>query len=246
MSELSEKEEEALGTGELKFHLNHFEGPMDLLIHLIEKNKIQIEDIPIAEITTQYFSYLEEARSMNLEIASNFLLMASQLIKIKVRLLLPRSKESEDPRLELVDKLVEYRFFKDEVDVFQEKYEENKVYHYRQIDEALLKRAYQLKLPLLTMDVGVLTDSLEKILAPFQETPMVIQKENYQIETFVKFIEESASENGLDFEDLFQNFTSRSAVITMFLALLEALRRNSIRIFQKEEFSQILIYPKEV
>jgi len=246
MSELSEKEEEALGTGELKFHLNHFEGPMDLLIHLIEKNKIQIEDIPIAEITTQYFSYLEEARSMNLEIASNFLLMASQLIKIKVRLLLPRSKESEDPRLELVDKLVEYRFFKDEVDVFQEKYEENKVYHYRQIDEALLKRAYQLKLPLLTMDVGVLTDSLEKILAPFQETPMVIQKENYQIETFVKFIEESASENGLDFEDLFQNFTSRSAVITMFLALLEALRRNSIMIFQKEEFSQILIYPKEV
>lgn len=246
MSELSEKEEEALGTGELKFHLNHFEGPMDLLIHLIEKNKIQIEDIPIAEITTQYFSYLEEARSMNLEIASNFLLMASQLIKIKVRLLLPRSKESEDPRLELVDKLVEYRFFKDEVDVFQEKYEENKVYHYRQIDEALLKRAYQLKLPLLTMDVGVLTDSLEKILAPFQETPMVIQKENYQIETFVKFIEESASENGLDFEDLFQNFTSRSAVITMFLALLEALRRNSIMIFQKKEFSQILIYPKEV
>ncbi len=246
MSELSEKEEEALGTGELKFHLNHFEGPMDLLIHLIEKNKIQIEDIPIAEITTQYFSYLEEARSMNLEIASNFLLMASQLIKIKVRLLLPRSKESEDPRLELVDKLVEYRFFKDEVDVFQEKYEENKVYHYRQIDEALLKRAYQLKLPLLTMNVGVLTDSLEKILAPFQETPMVIQKENYQIETFVKFIEESASENGLDFEDLFQNFTSRSAVITMFLALLEALRRNSIMIFQKEEFSHILIYPKEV
>lgn len=246
MSELSEKEEEALGTGELKFHLNHFEGPMDLLIHLIEKNKIQIEDIPIAEITTQYFSYLEEARSMNLEIASNFLLMASQLIKIKVRLLLPRSKESEDPRLELVDKLVEYRFFKDEVDVFQEKYEENKVYHYRQIDEALLKRAYQLKLPLLTMDVGVLTDSLEKILAPFQETPMVIQKENYQIETFIKLIEESASENGVDFEDLFQNFTSRSAVITMFLALLEALRRNSIRIFQKEEFSQILIYPKEV
>lgn len=246
MSELSKKEEEALGTGALKFHLSHFEGPMDLLIHLIEKNKIQIEDIPIAEITTQYFSYLEEARSMNLEIASNFLLMASQLIKIKVRLLLPRSKESEDPRLELVDRLVEYRFFKDEVDVFQEKYEENKVYHYRQIDEALLKRAYQLKLPLLPMDVEVLTDSLKNFLAPFQEAPMVIQKENYQIETFVKFIEESASENGVAFEDLFKKFTSRAAVITMFLALLEALRRNSIRIFQKEEFSQILIYPKEV
>ena len=246
MSELSNKEEEVSETVGLKVQLSHFEGPMDLLIHLIEKNKIQIEDIPIAEITTQYFSYLEEARSMNLEIASSFLLMASQLIKIKVRLLLPRPKESEDPRLELVDRLVEYRFFKDEVDIFQEKYEENKVYHYRQIDEALLKRAYQLKLPLLSMDVRLLTDSLEKILTPFQETPMVIQKENYQIETFVKFIEESASENGLDFEDLFQNFTSRSAVITMFLALLEALRRNSIRIFQKEEFSQILIYPKEV
>ena len=123
MSELSNKEEEVSETVGLKVQLSHFEGPMDLLIHLIEKNKIQIEDIPIAEITTQYFSYLEEARSMNLEIASSFLLMASQLIKIKVRLLLPRPKESEDPRLELVDRLVEYRFIKDEVDIFQDKYE---------------------------------------------------------------------------------------------------------------------------
>lgn len=245
MSELSNKEEEAFETVGLNLRLSHFEGPMDLLIHLIEKNKIQIEDIPIAEITKQYFSYLEEAKSMNLEIASSFLLMASQLIKIKVRLLLPRPKESEDPRLELVDRLVEYRFFKDEVDIFQEKYEENRVYHYRQIDEALLKRAYQVKLPLLPMDASLLIDSLEKILLPFQQTPMVIQKENYQIETFVKFIEESADQNGIAFERLFQNFTSRAAVITMFLALLEALRRNSIRILQKEEFSQILIYPKE-
>ena len=98
----------------LEFHLDHFDGPMDLLMHLLEKNKIDVYDIPINELTDQYLMYLEDAQSMNLEIASHFLLFAAQLVRIKVKMLLPKRRseaEEEDPRQSLVDQIVAYRFF---------------------------------------------------------------------------------------------------------------------------------------
>lgn len=230
----------------LKFQLDHFEGPMDLLMHLLEKDKIQIEDIPIAEITAQYFEYLENAKLMNLEIASSFLVMATQLIKIKLKLLLPRHKESEDPRIELVDKLIEYRFFKEEADILTEAYEKNKCYHYREIDEALLKEAYQIKLPLPQMQVESLTELLDKALGRFIESPLLVQKEVYQIEEFVQQLIEKTKSGAINFETLVMDLPSRQAVITMFLALLEALRRSYVLVGQEKAFSPITIYSNEV
>lgn len=230
----------------LKFQLDHFEGPMDLLMHLLEKDKIQIEDIPIAEITAQYFEYLENAKLMNLEIASSFLVMATQLIKIKLKLLLPRHKESEDPRIELVDKLIEYRFFKEEADILTEAYEKNKCYHYREIDEALLKEAYQIKLPLPQMQVESLTELLDKALGRFIESPLLVQKEVYQIEDFVQQLIEKTKSGAINFETLVMDLPSRQAVITMFLALLEALRRSYVLVGQEKAFSPIMIYSNEV
>lgn len=230
----------------LKFQLDHFEGPMDLLMHLLEKDKIQIEDIPIAEITAQYFEYLENAKLMNLEIASSFLVMATQLIKIKLKLLLPRHKESEDPRIELVDKLIEYRFFKEEADILTEAYEKNKCYHYREIDEALLKEAYQIKLPLPQMQVESLTELLDKALGRFIESPLLVQKEVYQIEDFVQQLIEKTKSGAINFETLVMDLPSRQAVITMFLALLEALRRSYVLVGQEKAFSPITIYSNEV
>lgn len=230
----------------LKFQLDHFEGPMDLLMHLLEKDKIQIEDIPIAEITAQYFEYLENAKLMNLEIASSFLVMATQLIKIKLKLLLPRHKESEDPRIELVDKLIEYRFFKEEADILTEAYEKNKCYHYREIDEALLKEAYQIKLPLPQMQVESLTELLDKALGRFIESPLLVQKEVYQIEDFVQQLIEKTKSGAINFETLVMDLHSRQAVITMFLALLEALRRSYVFVGQEKAFSPITIYSNEV
>ena len=99
----------------LEFHLDHFDGPMDLLMHLIDKNRIDIYDIPISDLTQQYLMYLEDAESMNLEIASHFLLMASQLIRVKIKMLLPKRRNEEngeDPRTALVDQIVAYKFFK--------------------------------------------------------------------------------------------------------------------------------------
>ncbi|MBQ1416480.1 MAG: segregation/condensation protein A, partial [Selenomonas sp.] len=100
-----------------KFKLDAFEGPMDLLMHLSEKNKIDIYDIPIAELTRQYLDYLDKFREFNMEIASSFLVMAATLLQIKSRMMLPKTKqeetaEEEDPRLELVQRILEYRKFK--------------------------------------------------------------------------------------------------------------------------------------
>ena len=100
-----------------KVKVDAFEGPMDLLMHLIEKNKIDIYDIPIAELTRQYVEYLDRFREFNIEIASSFLVMAATLLQIKSRMMLPKPEvneegEVEDPRLELVARIVEYRKFK--------------------------------------------------------------------------------------------------------------------------------------
>ena len=99
------------------FHLEAFNGPLELLMHLIEKNKIDIYDIPIAELTRQYLDYLEAMREMDMEVTSSFLVMAATLLQIKSRMMLPKKKaeesgEEEDPRQELVERLLEYRRFK--------------------------------------------------------------------------------------------------------------------------------------
>ena len=111
-----------------EIHLDNFDGPLDLLLHLIDKNKMDIYDIPIAVITEQYLAYLEEAREMDLEIASEFLLIAATLLNIKVRMLLPKQKSDEndadseeDPRAELVRRLVEYRFYKETAHMLQQR-----------------------------------------------------------------------------------------------------------------------------
>ena len=111
-----------------EIHLDNFDGPLDLLLHLIDKNKMDIYDIPIAVITEQYLQFLDEAREMDLEIASEFLLIAATLLSIKAKMLLPKRRnadgeviEEEDPRAELVQRLVEYRFYKETAELLQQK-----------------------------------------------------------------------------------------------------------------------------
>lgn len=231
---------------QLTVQLDLFEGPMDLLLHLIEKNKIEISDIPISEITEQYFDYLQKAQSMNLELASSFLVMAAQLVRIKVKLLLPRhTEDEEDPRHELVDRLVEYRFFKEQTEWFQERHEKHSAYFYREIDEKLLKAAYQIRLPLEGQRVESLEKAMEAILERCHEAPMVVQREHYQLEDFIQEIYERLDKDGISFEALFESYRTRQAVITMFLALLECWRQNRIFVQQGNLFGQIRIYPNE-
>ena len=130
----------------LEFHLDHFDGPMDLLMHLLEKNKIDVYDIPINELTDQYLMYLEDAQSMNLEIASHFLLFAAQLVRIKVKMLLPKRRseaEEEDPRQSLVDQIVAYRFFKELAGELESLRDRSADYYQRKVDLSALREKYR-------------------------------------------------------------------------------------------------------
>ena len=117
--------------------LDAFEGPLDLLMHLIERNKIDIYDIPIATLTEQYMEYLAKFKEFNIEVASEFLVMAATLLQIKSRILLPKVKkieaeeEEEDPRQELVDRLLEYRRFKEVSDILDQLAQEQEKMFFR-------------------------------------------------------------------------------------------------------------------
>ena len=111
----------------MEFHLDSFDGPLDLLLHLISKNKVSIYDIPIAEILEQYMAVLREAETMDMDVAGDFIAMAAQLVYIKSRMLLPKREETpeeDDPRTELVDMLLEYQRFRQATAFFREKGEE--------------------------------------------------------------------------------------------------------------------------
>ncbi len=111
----------------MEFHLDSFDGPLDLLLHLISKNKVSIYDIPIAEILEQYMAVLREAETMDMDVAGDFIAMAAQLVYIKSRMLLPKREETpeeDDPRAELVDMLLEYQRFRQATAFFREKGEE--------------------------------------------------------------------------------------------------------------------------
>ena len=109
----------------MTFHLDAFEGPLDLLLHLISKNKVSIYDIPIAEICEQYMEVLEDARRMDMEVAGDFIAMAAQLIYIKSKMLLPvyEEEEEDDPRLQLVEMLLEYQRIKEMTPYFRQQTE---------------------------------------------------------------------------------------------------------------------------
>ena len=128
-------------------HLDNFDGPLDLLLHLIDKNKVDIYDIPIASITEQYMNFIEEAQQMDLDVASEFLLLAATLINIKAKMLLPKKKimqeeEEEDPREELIKRLLEYKFYKEAAETLQAHASFSSNHFLKEIDVATLAKDF--------------------------------------------------------------------------------------------------------
>ena len=170
----------------LEFHLDHFDGPMDLLMHLLEKNKIDVYDIPINELTDQYLMYLEDAQSMNLEIASHFLLFAAQLVRIKVKMLLPKRRseaEEEDPRQSLVDQIVAYRFFKELAGDLESLRDRSADYYQRKVDLSALREKYRKIEPPVGLDPRLLLAAFEVLEAYTEEKSqvMVIEKMSFSM-----------------------------------------------------------------
>ncbi len=230
----------------MDFKINEFEGPLDLLLHLIKESKMNIMDIEIEKITEQYMNYLDLQEKMNLEIASEYLVMASELIELKSKLLLPNPKneegEGEDPREELVNRLLEYQAYKEITKVLQDK-------------ENLRKEIYT-KAPenirnYVEEDVSITTDvTLDDLVEAFKKY-LERKKETKPLQTKITVNEVTVSSRRHDIKNLlrtkkrvsfFELFpvVSKEYVIATFLAVLEMAKSHELTITQNGTFDDII------
>ncbi|MBI5189026.1 MAG: segregation/condensation protein A [Nitrospirae bacterium] len=225
-----------------------FEGPFDLLLHLIRENKIDIYDIPIALITHQYLQYIEMMKELNLEIAGEFLVMAATLIYIKSRMLLPPdeevpSEEQEDPRLELVHRLLEYQTFKEAALALKEREEEwMKVFPRESVsDEA------DAELCLFDISLFDLLSAFKRILDKAPPEIVAITKETLTVKNRMSMIMEMIEgQEAVRFEEFFKEGITRIQLIITFIALLELIRLGLLKAYQEREFGNIwIINPAE-
>ena len=224
-----------------------FEGPLDLLLHLIKKNEINIYDIPISLITGQYLKYISLMTSLNLAVAGEFLVMAATLIHIKSKTLLPPSETDEeededDPRADLVMRLLEYQRFKDAAQGFESREHEWREVFYRPASHGTDGPTDEINL----VDMS-LFDLLEALRGVMERAPTIQGLEIVVDELSVQdrmslILDRLESEESITFTSLFDGDTTRLAMIVTFLALLELIRLKRVRIIQAELFGAIRVW----
>ncbi|MCR4610900.1 MAG: segregation/condensation protein A [Lachnospiraceae bacterium] len=247
---------------ELNFKLQQFEGPLDLLLHLIDKNKIDIYDIPIVEITAQYMDYINAMREADLDIMSEFLVMAATLLKIKSKMLLPADEaeedEEDDPRAELVKQLLEYKMYK--------------CISYELRDRQLDAGAVMFKVPTIPDEVAKYEEpiNLEEVMSditlsklnsifnsvikrqkdrvdPVRSKFGKIEKEEVSLEDKMNFMLNYAKHNrNFSFRQLLSGQKSKMDTIVTFLVILEMMKAGQIYIVQDNTFDDIKIESKMV
>lgn len=240
---------------EYKVTIDVFEGPMDLLLHLIEKSQIDIYEISINEITEQYLDYLAKMEDLDLEITSEFLVMAATLLEIKSKLLLPKSKdegdikqlkmEQVDPRLDLIRNLVEYKKYK---------YASNKLRDYEKKQSKIYYKPKEDLLEFTNEDDDLIEMDLDKLISVFKKMVMksnskvinydfnIVKKDNYTVEKCIEIIKKKLEDKRtIKFYDLFDSNATKSEIISIFLALLELVKNKDIIIYQRRNFDQIYI-----
>lgn len=212
-----------------------FEGPLELLLHLIKKNEINIYDIPIALITQQYIETLDLMKSLNLSIAGEFLVMAATLIHIKSKTLLPPAEEEaeeDDPRRELVARLLEYQKFKDAAEQLEERES-----LWREIFRKEPSPSPELlpeEVPLVDLDLYDLLDALKHVLAKIPDKKVLqVTIDELTVKDRMQFLmERMGTIESILFDDLFEGIPTRHSVVVTFLALLEIIRLGLVRVVQ--------------
>ena len=230
--------------------LKTYEGPMDLLLDLIKENEIDIYDIPIFKITEEFLKYIENMKKLNLTLTSDFILMASTLLEIKSKMLLPKKEAlddeevEEDPRLDLVESLLEYKKYKEASEILkiQEEYES--------------KSFYKLRTEIFSMsEIDFLKDSnVEKlslaffnILKNYKDKEVVgIEREYFKVEDASRKIKQDLKKNKkIKFSQLLEDIVYKVDAITYFLGMLELIKNQYIVANQSDNFADILIEERE-
>jgi segregation and condensation protein A len=223
-----------------------YEGPLDLLLDLIRKQDIDIYDIPIARITAQYLTYVEKLRELDVNVAADFIYMAAVLIHIKSKMLLPRdpaaASEEDDPRSELVNRLVEHEKFKSAAQMLMQK---------QQIEDAVwsnpaLKefRDDQGAEPELAADVIDLVKTFQQILDRARNRPMIqVDEETVTVGQMIEYLRRrlALEDRPIRLKQMLRHIESRQALVCMFLALLEMVRLQAIQLRQDRLFGEILL-----
>jgi segregation and condensation protein A len=232
--------------------LRNFEGPLDLLLHLIKKNEIDVYDIPIALVTQQYLDYLALMQELNLDIAGEFLVMAATLIHIKSRMLLPRPDPTqedpeEDPREALIRRLLEHQRFKAAAELLHEKEIQRSAQWVRPEGRVadVLGEPPEVE---IEVDLFSLMSAFRQVLERARQRPRVpLPVEQISIETRIEqLLSRLSTTDACGFEDLFADVQTRSGMIVTFLALLEMIRLKLVRVFQQGSFGPIRVYKREL
>ena len=231
--------------------LDNFEGPLDLLLHLIKKHEVNIYDIPIVMITQQYLDYIELMQEMNLDVAGEFLVMAATLIHIKSRMLLPRPDPAqedpeEDPREALLRRLLEHQKFKAAAELLHER-ETLRSAQWTRPDGRIAEIAGETPEPEIEVDLFSLISAFRAVVERAKQRPKIfLPSEQIPIEDRIEQLLARLSEtDACGFEDLFEDLKSRAGMIVTFLAILEMIRLKLIRVFQSDPTSGIRVYKRE-
>ncbi len=234
--------------------LNAFEGPLDLLLHLINRYEIDIYDIPVSQITEQYMQYIHTMKELELNIASEYLVMASTLLAMKSALLLPNQEldqeddaYEEDPREELMHRLIEYRKYKEAAIQFKEK-ELEASYSYTRAPQAFQQKQH--RVPIQNQgDVSIydMLSAMQKVFTRKKwNSPMstTVQRTEIPIKQRMQeiLVQIQSYKNGITFDALFM-YPNRSHIVVTFVALLELMKNKEIHCTQEKHFDTLTIYP---
>ena len=226
---------------------NIYEGPLDLLLHLIRKQDIDIYGIPIGKITAQYLAYVEKLRELDVNVAAEFIYMAAVLIHIKSKMLLPRdpaaaSDAQDDPRAELVNRLIEHEKFKSAAQMLMQKQHiEEAVWSNPGLNE--FKDAEGTE-PEIAADVIDLVKTFQQILDRVRNRPMIqVDEETVTVGQMIEYLRRrlSLEDRPIRLKQMLRNVESRQALVCMFLALLEMVRLQAIQLRQDRLFGEILL-----
>lgn len=233
---------------EYKVKIDEFEGPLDLLLHLIKESKVEIWDVKIEEIVEQYLDYIHAMKEMNLDVASSYLVMASELIELKSKLLLPNNKKEEseeeeiDPREALINRLVEYQKYKDLTKEFKELETKRKDIHTK-LPESL--KEYQEEGTIINSDLSLddLMEAFRKLLERKElDKPLKtnVTTKEISVEERRKSIKNILkTKKRVDFFELFEEITREYIVVT-FLTILEMAKKRELIIKQENNFDNII------
>ncbi|MDR4503669.1 MAG: segregation/condensation protein A [Candidatus Scalindua sp.] len=231
-----------------KITLESYNGPLDLLLYLIRKEEVDIYDIPIARVTEQYVTYLGNLQKVDIGLAGDFLVMASTLMYIKSQMLLPHSvmdtsEEFEDPRLELVNQLLEYKRFKEATSRMAELSEEKSKRYSRPKDCIIRKEEEDVQLDLGDIDIWKLSQLFSNFMRQtLNDVSTTIVSTDIPVKVYMDtVIQKLTHARSVSFRDLFFGTRNKKDIIGFFLALLELVRLSRIKLEQFEDFDEIRV-----